>query len=144
MALLFRATVLMLLSLVLALSLPACLRDQRKSASESAVQDVAFPGLQLRPGKDKNTFTLIGRARNKSEKNSISEIRLQVTMEDVLTTGPATTVAAVPVVLKREIPPRESLDIEEPVIFPPLPQPKGRLEWNYSVMEIQWKQGDVR
>jgi hypothetical protein len=95
--------------------------------------------MQMRPGKSESTFTLIGRVRNKSARGTITEVTLRMTMEDVLASGAATTAGEATVVLRKEVPPAESRDFEEKVVFGPLPTPQGRLEWNYSVIEVKAK-----
>lgn len=125
-----------LLSLA-ALVMPSCSKDRTPASIKPA--DVSFPGMQMRPGKSESTFTLIGRVRNKSARNTITEVTLKMTMEDVLVSGAATTVGAATVVLRKEVPPAESRDFEETVVFGHLPTPRGRLEWNYSVIEVKGK-----
>jgi hypothetical protein len=98
--------------------------------------DIDFPGMQLRPGADKGSFKAVGRIRNKSEKFTVREIKLRFTMEDVLATGASTTAAATVVVLHYTVPPLESRELQENVVFGRMPAPRGRHEWNYSVMDV--------
>lgn len=120
-----------------ALTMLSCSKDRTPVSIKPA--DVSFPGMQMRPGKSESTFTLIGRVRNRSARGTITEVTLRMTMEDVLATGAATTVGEATVVLRKEVPPAGSRDFEEKVVFGPLPTPRGRLEWNYSVMEVKGK-----
>jgi hypothetical protein len=60
-------------------------------------------------------------------------------MDDVLVSGAATTVAATNIVMRQTVPPGESRDFEEKVEFGALPKSLGRLEWNYSVVEVKGK-----
>jgi hypothetical protein len=113
------------------------LDKERTSTVAIKNSDVDFPGMQLRPGIDKESFTLVGRMRNRSVQHSISEVRLRITMEDVLATGATTTVGDTMVTLQQLLlPPGESKSFSENVLFKNLPSPKGRHEWKYSIVEI--------
>ena len=120
-----------------------CTSDSRKENAPAAPIKsgvVDFPGMQLRPGNENGSFTLVGRARNRSTQQTVSEIKLRLTMEDVLTSGATTTVGETFVLLQQELPPGESKGFSEKVAFKKLPSPKGRLEWNYSIAEIRVKE----
>jgi len=123
--------------------LAACSKD--RSAPVPAVgteikpADISFPGLQMRPGGNAASFTVIGRIKNRSAQATLTEVKLRMTMEDVLASGASTTVAETMVTLRQEVPPAQSRDFEEKVEFGRLPRPKGRLEWNYSVAEVKGK-----
>lgn len=121
-----------------------CKSDTRnkENATPAPVKSsiVDFPGMQLRPGSDKASFTLIGRIRNKSAQQTITEVRLRLTMEDVLATGATTTVGDTLVILRQELPPGQSKSFSENVAFGKLPSPKGRHEWNYSITGIKIKE----
>lgn len=123
-----------------ALGALSCSKEQRPAAPAAVVMpaDLSFPGLQMRPGADRTTYTLIGRVRNGS-KVAVSEVTLNVWMEDVLHTGASTSSASTVIVLRHEVPPGESRSFEEMVVFRDLPKPKGRHEWNYSVAGIRAK-----
>jgi len=132
----------LLVSIALLLSAGCKKADQPKDAppSQTSIQsEVDFPGMQLRPAKDKSTFTLIGRIRNRSKQRTLNSVTLRMTMEDVLASGATTTLGTATVVIKYTVPPGESDYFEEPVAFGSLPAPKGRQEWNYSVVEIGTK-----
>jgi hypothetical protein len=101
---------------------------------------VDFPGMQLRPGSDKASFTLIGRIRNKSAQQTITEVKLRLTLEDVLVSGATTTVGDTLVIVRQELPPGQSKSFSENVAFEKLPSPKGRHEWNYSIAGITVKE----
>ena len=102
-------------------------------------REVGFPGMQLRPCENASTFTLIGRIKNKSTEDTITEVQLRIAMEDVLVSGAATTAGETTVVLRKDVPPTESRDFDEKVSFGSLPEPRGRHEWNYLVMEVKGK-----
>ena len=101
--------------------------------------DITFPGMQMRPGGNTASFTLIGRIKNRSAQATLTEVKLRMIMEDVLASGASTTVASTNIVMRQTVPPGESRDFEEKVEFGALPKPKGRLEWNYSVVEVKGK-----
>ena len=121
-----------------------CTSDTRSkgSATPGPGKDsiVDFPGMQLRPSGDKASFTLVGRIRNSSARQTITEVKLRLTMEDVLATGATTTVGDALLILKQEVPPGDSKNFSEKISFGKLPSPKGRLEWNYSVAGINLKE----
>jgi hypothetical protein len=121
-----------------------CKSDTRnkEGASSGPIKTgaVDFPGMQLRPGNTNGSFTLVGRIRNRSAQQTITEVTLRITMEDVLATGPTTTVGNTILVLKQEVPPGDSKNFSEKVTFGKLPSPKGRLEWNYSVAGVNVKE----
>ncbi|MHB8846480.1 MAG: hypothetical protein ACYC7L_17230 [Nitrospirota bacterium] len=125
-----------------ALTMPSCSKKDRTTEGRPGVimpADVSFPGMQMRPGENASTFTLIGRVKNKAAHGTITEVTLRMTMEDVLASGPATTMGETRIAIKKEVPPSESRDFEEKVSFGTLPKAKGRHEWNYSVVEVKGK-----
>ncbi len=113
--------------------------EQHRPAAAISRNDIDFPGLQLRPDLAKASYTLIGRIRNKSKLLTVQEVQLLISMEDVLATGASTTVAETVLVLKTEVPPGQSRDINESITFGKLPLPRGRHEWNFSIREIKAK-----
>src|SRR5512139_2648586 len=68
-------------------------------------REIGFPGIQLRPGGDKDSFKLVGRLRNRSTRFTITEVTLKMTMEDVPASGPWTMAGMTTVVLKQDVPP---------------------------------------
>jgi hypothetical protein len=130
------------LGIGLIISLAACSKDQGASRPGEIVikpTDVDFPGMQMRPGGDRTSFTLIGRIRNRSAQATLTEVKLRMTMEDVLASGASTSVAETTVIIRQEVPPAQSREFEEKVLFGDLPMPRGRLEWSYSVVELKSK-----
>jgi len=119
----------------------ACSKDRNASVPSGVLMpaDVSLPGLQMRPGKDRSTYTMIGRVKNRSSRSTIIEVTLNVWMEDVLESGASTTLAPTIVVLRQEVPPLESRSFEEAVVFRDLPKPKGRHEWNYALTGVKGK-----
>lgn len=115
----------------------SCSKD--RTATGISPAEVSFPGMQMRPGQNASAFTLIGRVKNKAAHGTITEVTLRMTMEDVLASGPATTVGETMIVIKKDIPPSESRDFEEKVSFGALPKARGRHEWNYSVVDVKGK-----
>ena len=123
--------------------LAACTKEQAAPvpAAASALRpgDVAFPGMQLRPGGSPTAFILIGRIKNRAAQGTLTEVQLRLAMEDVLASGTSTTVAETVVTVRREVAPAQSVEFEEKVEFGKLPKPRGRHEWNYSVVTIKSK-----
>ena len=115
-----------------------CKEGASAVSNKSGVVD--FPGMQLRPGVSKESFTLVGSVRNKSTQQTITEVKLRLTMEDVLTTGATTTVGEVFLLLQNEVAPGQSQSFSKDVSFNKLPSPKGRHEWNYSITGIKVKE----
>ena len=101
---------------------------------------VDFPGMQLRPESDGGSFSLVGRVRNRSAQQTVTEVKLRLTMEDVLASGATTTVGETLVTLRHELPPGQSKSFSEKISFGKLPSLKGRLEWNYSITGINVKE----
>ena len=125
----------------IALFAAAGCREQRNlpRVTELSESDVDFPGAQLRPKPGESSFVFAGRIRNKSDSLTLSEARLRLTMEDVLASGATTTVGSVELTLQHVIPPGQSYHFEEPLSFGSLPVPKGRYEWNYTVIGLKAK-----
>jgi hypothetical protein len=128
-----------LAAMLLILAFGCSRNDQRAGTIRIDRKEIDFPGMQLRPGKDRTTFKLVGRIRNKSSRSIVTGVTFRFTMEDVLATGASTTVAETIVALHCEVPPLDSRDMAEDVLFKTLPQPRGRHEWNYAVLEVAGK-----
>ena len=135
-----RQMLLVLMTISLFLS-GGCSSDSRDASSGGSIQknEVDFPGMQMRKGKDKGSFTAVGRLRNRSKEIPLREAKLNFTMEDVLPSGASTVVAQTVVVMKYDVPAGESRNFEENVSFGKLPAPRGRHEWNFSITEINGK-----
>ena len=133
----FRLALLTIVALTLVTA--SCSKDRNTNvpAVSISASDITFPGMQMRPGGTPSSFTLIGRVKNRSAQATLAEVQLKMTMEDVLASGSATTVAAANVVMRHTVPPGESRNFEEKVEFGALPKPRGRLEWNYAVVEVK-------
>jgi hypothetical protein len=127
--------------IALAIISTACSKDRYEGAPAGIIMpaDVSFPGLQMRPGADRSTYTMIGRIKNRSSRSAITEATVSVWLEDVLESGASTTLPPVTVVLRQEVPPLESRSFEETVVFRNLPKPKGRHEWNYAMTGVKGK-----
>ena len=119
----------------------ACSKDRNAGVEAGVIRpaDVSFPGLQMRPGPDRSTYTLIGRIKNRSSRSTITEVTLNVWMEDVLESGASTTLSQIAVVLRQDVPAGESRNFEEKVVFRDLPKSKGKHEWNYAVAGLKGK-----
>jgi hypothetical protein len=119
-----------------------CKTDTRKEGTPGSIKGnaVDFPGMQLRPGSDKASFTLVGRIRNRSAQQTITEVKLRLTMEDVLDSGATATVGETFLLLKQEVPPGQSKSFSEKVSFKKLPSPRGRHEWSYSITGVSVKE----
>jgi len=129
-----------LLSIALLLSIGCKKADQPKNAPtpQANIQiEIDFPGMQLRPGKDRSAYTLVGRVRNRSKQRTLSSVTLKMTLEDVQASGATTTLGTASVVMNRTVLPGESAYFEEAVAFGSIPAPKGRQEWNYSIIDIR-------
>jgi hypothetical protein len=131
----YRRILLIMAGLVLIATI-GCDRSGKKSSTTIQPGEIDFPGMQLRPYADNGSFKAIGRIRNKSEKFTIQQIKLKFLTEDVLTTGASTTVAETVVVLRTTVPPRDSKEFQQDVVFGRMPPPRGRHEWSYSIMEV--------
>jgi hypothetical protein len=137
-----RKLFLFVAGLALIASLTACSKDQGTTGpAGSAIKpaDAVFPGMQMRPGGDRTSFTLIGRIRNRSAQATLTEVKLRMTMEDVLASGASTTVAETTVIIRQEVPPAQSREFEDKVFLGDLPMARDRLEWSYSAVELKSK-----
>jgi len=138
------STVILMLVAIALFFAAGCKSDTRSKdgTSPGSIKrsDVDFPGMQLRPNSDQASFTLVGRIRNRSAQQAVIEVKLRLTMADVLLSGATTTVGDTLVTLRQELPPGESKSFSEKVSFNKLPSPKGRLEWNYSIAGISVKE----
>lgn len=138
-----RKLLLLAAGIALTAALAACSKEKAAPApgTGSVIKqaDITFPGMQMRPGVNASTFTLIGRIKNRSAQATVTEVQLKMTMEDVLASGASTTVAATNLVMRQTVPPGESRNFEEKVAFGALPKANGRLEWNYAVVAVKGK-----
>jgi hypothetical protein len=135
------ALILISTALLFAAGCKSDTRNKKNTVPSPIKSDaVDFPGMQLRPGSDKESFTLVGRIRNRSAQQTVTGVKLRLTMEDVLATGATTTVGDTMVTLLQQLLPGESKSFSENVSFKKLSSPQGRHEWKYVLTEITEKQ----
>lgn len=87
---------------------------------------------------DRNTRELLGRIRNLSTQYAISELGVQVVMDDCLN-GHCDTIDQVKVIFADPIPPQQARDVKRRIVFTSLLQPKGTLEPHFHLLYIDAK-----
>ena len=107
---------------------PPTLDGVLRSAAEVQLGD-----MRLLSGGDPQTFGVAGKVQNNSPQYTLTEVQLQVVMQDCTELDCATIgeqVATVPT----SIPAGEVRDIETQAHFEGMPEPQGKLGWRYSVV----------
>ena len=95
--------------------------------------EVQLGDMRLLSGGDPQTFGVAGKVQNNSPQYTLTEVQLQVVMQDCTELDCATIgeqVATVPT----SIPAGEVRDIETQAHFEGMPEPQGKLGWRYSVV----------
>ncbi|NMG42866.1 hypothetical protein GPA22_03830 [Aromatoleum toluvorans] len=113
--------------------------EQSRSLSRIAISELAFENVALKP--EYSGYKLSGRIMNNSTNYTLKQVKLVVTMQDCTgATGSQNciTIGESSEYLYLGIPPVQARDFEEPVYFAGRGlNPKGHLQWSYSVSEIR-------
>ena len=110
-----------------------------REAARARIQrsEVSCDDLELQPGYGSAAYRLLGRIRNKSQRYTLTELKLKLTMRDCNAQGDCETVGETEESIYVTIPPGQARDLDEYVYFSHLGQLRGRLQWDYQILEIQ-------
>jgi hypothetical protein len=119
----------------------ACTKVERtqtaNEASPSTPQistgEVQLAGMRLFSGGDPQTFGVAGQVLNNSPQHTLTEVQLQVVMQDC-TDVDCTTIGEQVATVPTSVPPGQASDIEAEAHFEGMPEPQGKLGWRYSVV----------
>ncbi len=99
--------------------------------------EIQLDDLRLAPSYSPESFRIVGRIKNKSQKYSLDSLRLKITMRDCVKLGDCKIVGESVAWSFADVPPGQSRDFDESVYFSNLAKPKGKYEWDYSIIEIK-------
>ncbi len=101
--------------------------------------EIQFVDLRLAPSYSPESFRLLGRIKNKSQRFILTDLRVKITMRDCVKPGDCEIVGECIAWSFADVPPGQSRDLDESVYFSHLAKPKGKYEWDYSIIEIKGK-----
>ncbi|MEJ2565779.1 MAG: hypothetical protein P8164_02820 [Gammaproteobacteria bacterium] len=78
-----------------------------------------------------------GRVRNHSQKYTLTELQLRVSMEDCAKNGHCEVINQTDITLKPEVPPGQARDFREPLYLSSPLAPRGKLVLHYAVMSTR-------
>lgn len=113
--------------------------EQEEVASKRRIvpAGIQFDNLRLAPSYSAESFLLLSRIKNKTQRFSLRDLRLKITMHDCIKPGDCEIVGESTACSFATVPPGQSRDIDESVYFSNLAKPKGKYEWGYSILEIK-------
>ena len=111
-------------------------REREAAKTRIRIAEVDLSDLTLGSG---SSSTLAGRVKNNSKTYRLSEIVLKITMRDCDAAGKCEIVGEEEVRSYSDIPPGQARDISQYVSFSGLGSPRGKRQWDYSVVEISGK-----
>jgi hypothetical protein len=135
----FRALLLGLIVLAAAIGIfiLAEKTEERGSHHHISPPALAFEKATLLKSDDGTNYELAGRIKNNSRKFTLTHLDIIVAMQDcpgISPTSNCVTIGESRVSIYEEIPPGEARDFKKSVYFGPF-NPKGHLNWSYSVPE---------
>ena len=106
--------------------------DTRISPEEVNLSDV-----HLFKGDTPNTFRVEGKVQNNSAKLTLTEISLEMAMQDCLDTGLCNVIAQDTAKIPTKIAPGQTAAFETAANFKDMPKAQGTLGWHYSVVDAK-------
>jgi hypothetical protein len=114
-------------------------QEESRSLSRIKNSELVFENVTLKP--DYSRYKILGRIKNNSPKYTLKQVTFTISMQDCsgderspncITIGESNETAYL------NIPPGQARDFEEFVYFSGGGlKPKGRLEWDYSVLKVK-------
>jgi hypothetical protein len=139
-----RMEVPILLLGLLALLGAACSVQQRsqtagEAAGQIAPDDINLVGMRLGVDGDGETYHVKGQIENRSQKLTLTELQLKVTLQDCTEDNGCQVLGEQVATVPTEIPAGQSKEFEAQTKFKDLPKAKGTLGWHYSVVAAKAK-----
>lgn len=114
-------------------------REESRSRSRITNSELVFENVALKP--DYSSYKLVGRIKNNSAKYTLKQVTFVVTMQDCAgesRSPQCITIGESNETLYLSVPHGQARDFDEAVYFSDgILNPKGHLEWNYSVSQIK-------
>jgi hypothetical protein len=138
-----------LFTALVALLVAACSTGQKQTATESAgaspsataekitPDDVSVSEVHLFKGDTPNSFRVEGNVQNNSAKMTLTEISLEMAMQDCLDTGVCNVIAQDTAKISTNVAPGQTAAFETVANFKDMPKPQGTLGWHYSVVDAK-------
>lgn len=111
------------------------LSKKRIPISEIQIDDLLLTPVPYRP----NEYYLSGRLKNKSQHFSLQSIKIKITMRDCIKPDECEIVGEDTALSSLSIPPGQVREMNGMVLFSYLAKPKGKNQWDYSVVELKGK-----
>lgn len=99
--------------------------------------EIQFDDLHLSPSYSADSFRLLGRIKNRSKRFSLQDMSIKIAMRDCIKPGECEIVGEDRVWSLCNCPPGQARDLDASVHFSNLAKPKGKYEWDYSILEIK-------
>jgi len=128
----------------------ACSTGQKEPAAESVApspiaatdaqitpEDVSLSDVHLFKGDTPSTFRVEGKVQNNSAKMTLTEISLEMAMQDCLDSGVCNVIAQDTAKISTKVAPGETAAFETAANFKDMPKPQGTLGWHYSVVDAK-------
>jgi|ERR1051325_10121319 hypothetical protein len=123
----------------------ACGKQQKsQSAAESGPEQISSDEIELTSMRlgvdgDNESFHVMGMVQNNSQKLTLTELQVKVSLQDCLESGECQVIGEQVANIPTEVPAGQSKQFETHTKFKDLPQAKGTLGWHYAVVGAKSK-----
>ena len=134
-----------ILSLVLLLVSGACNVQKNRPAGETAggaqisPDEIELAGMRLGVDGDGETYHVKGQVQNNSQKLTLTELQVKVSLQDCLETGDCQIIGEQVATIPTDVPAGQNKPFEAETKFKDLPKPRGTLGWHYSIVAAKSK-----
>ena len=112
---------------------------EQTAAAQIAPEEIDLEGMRLGVDGDGESYHVMGQIQNNSQKLTLTELQVKVSLQDCLDTGECQVIGEQVATIPTDVPAGQSKEFETHTRFKDLPKPKGTLGWHYSVVAAKAK-----
>lgn len=111
-------------------------KEQEAEALRISRDQVELVDLQP-PPQYAGSYKLAGRVRNKSQRFTLTELTLKISLRDCVAPGSCETIGETVETAWVSVPPQQARGLDEYVLFSNLAPSRGNLEWDWEVTGLK-------